>query len=547
MNPAILEIQQSIIGNKAEIHTAFGSKPLIYADYTASGRALSFIENFIRDQVLPFYANTHTEASHTGARTTRLREQARQIIRGAVNGTEEDQVIFCGSGATAAINKLTDILNLRLPGDLSNRYQLLQQIPRHLRPVVFIGPYEHHSNELPWRESIADVVKIPSCSQGKIDLDALETELRKYKERPLRIGSFSAASNVTGIKSEVQKITRILKRYDALAFWDYAAAAPYVDININDEDAIDGIFLSPHKFIGGPGAAGVLVVKRGIVCNTVPSTVGGGTVQYVTPIDHHYVTNIEQREEAGTPDIIGCIRAGLVFKLKQEVGIHEILKRERRLITLATDRLSRCPNVEILGPQEGERIGIFSLRFLHGDKDSHPGFIVALLNDLFGIQARSGCSCAGPYGHYLLDLDLQRSHELQAQIMAGHSILRPGWVRLNFNYFIDDDEFDYLLKAIELLAINGWRLLSSYHYDDRDGVWKHNDCATKPSGSLNASLLCSSSSSEKPRAQMYDLSECYEDAHRTLLNISHATTCPIELPEEAERLRWFKLPQEIAT
>ena len=315
MSNLIQKIRDSIIGDHAPIVTPFGSRPLIYADYTASGRSLCFIEDFIRDAVLPYYANTHSETSFTGAQTTALREQAREIIRQAVNGTHQDKVIFCGSGATSAINKLIDMLNLRLPKNLSDEFGLDGVIPVDHRPVVFIGPYEHHSNELPWRESIADTVVIPLDSTGQLDLVALEDALMKYIDRPLRIGSFSAASNVTGLKTDVPRVTSMLKRHGALSFWDYAAAAPYVRIDMNGHSPLDAVFISPHKFIGGPGTPGVLVVKGRVVSNAVPVTVGGGTVTYVTPEDHHYVANAERREEGGTPGIVESIRAGLVFKL----------------------------------------------------------------------------------------------------------------------------------------------------------------------------------------------------------------------------------------
>ena len=260
---------------------------MIYADYTASGRSLTFIEEYIRDAVLPYYANTHTETSFTGAQTTALREEAREIIREAVNGTEQDQVIFCGSGATTAINKLIDLLNIRLPRDLADKHQLNEQISAEDRPVVFIGPHEHHSNELPWHESIADVVSILLRPCGHIDLDELERQLNAYEDRYLLIGSFSAASNVTGVKSNVPGVTGLLNKYGALSFWDYAAAAPYVSIDLNGTTPIDAISFSAHKFVGGPGTTGVLVAKDFIFKNAVPAIVGGGRVVYVTPEDHY--------------------------------------------------------------------------------------------------------------------------------------------------------------------------------------------------------------------------------------------------------------------
>ena len=436
MNQLIEKIREAVIGSQQRFNTPFGEKPLVYADYTASGRGLAFIEDYIREQVLPWYANTHTETSFTGAQTTALREQARQQIRSAVNGSADDQVIFCGPGATAAINKIIDILNLRLPRDLSDRYQLESQIPSAQRPVIFIGPYEHHCNELPWRESIADVVSIPLTDCGQIDTAELESQLQAHAERPLRIGSFSAASNVTGIKSNVEKVTQILKRYDALAFWDYAAAAPYVGIDMQGENPLDAVFISPHKFVGGPGTPGVLVVKKNVLGNSVPTVVGGGTVMYVTPEDHLYIEDHERREEGGTPAIIESIRAGLVFKLQQEVGTDEIERREQSFVERAIKRFNAVSNIEILGGDTAPRLSIMSLRFRHGHRDLHYGFVVSLLNDLFGIQVRGGCSCAGPYGHSLLGMDMNYSRDIETEIQNGAIVLRPGWVRLNFNYFI---------------------------------------------------------------------------------------------------------------
>ncbi len=548
MNQLIEKIREAVIGPQQLFNTPFGGKPLVYADYTASGRGLAFIEDYIREQVLPWYANTHTETSFTGAQTTALREQARQQIRSAVNGSADDQVIFCGPGATAAINKIIDILNLRLPRDLSDRYQLESQIPSDQRPVIFIGPYEHHSNELPWRESIADVVSIPLTDCGQIDTAELESQLQAHADRPLRIGSFSAASNVTGIKSNVEKVTQILKRYDALAFWDYAAAAPYVGIDMQGESPLDAVFISPHKFVGGPGTPGVLVVKKNVLGNTVPTVVGGGTVMYVTPEDHLYIEDHERREEGGTPAIIESIRAGLVFKLQQEVGTDEIERREQSFVERAIKRFNAVSNIEILGGDTAPRLSIMSLRFRHGHRDLHYGFVVSLLNDLFGIQVRGGCSCAGPYGHSLLGMDMNYSRDIETEIQNGAIVLRPGWVRLNFNYFIGEQEFEFLLRAIELVAEHGWRLLPYYQFNDKSGVWQFQGQAMGLVSSLEgwrfAEFVYSKTASIDTLPTLQDICD---QAKAELTRVDRQENkYELQLTEAGERLRWFLLPQEAA-
>ncbi|EAQ98706.1 aminotransferase class V-fold PLP-dependent enzyme [Congregibacter litoralis] len=469
-------VQHDIVGNRAALRTPYGERPLIYADYTASGRSVGFIEDNIRNKVLPYYANTHTEASFTGAQTNALREAARAAIRQSVNGSTSDKIIFCGSGATAAINKLIDILGLRMPRELDRRYQLAAAIPEAERPVIFVGPYEHHSNELPWRETIADVIRIGLDINGHIDQAQLALALDTYSDRPLRIGSFSAASNVTGLRSDVVGITRLLKQSGALSFWDYAAAGPYVAIDMNcPHGAIDAAFISPHKFVGGPGTPGVLVVKEQLMTNAVPAVVGGGTVSYVSPTEHRYLKDPEHREEGGTPAIVESIRAGLVFALKDQIGIDLIDAREHALVAQALEHFAAIPEIEVLGPATPERLGIFSLRIKHAGKDLHHGFVAALLNDLFGIQARGGCSCAGPYGHDLLNINSDRSRALDKVVADGYECFKPGWVRVNFHYAVESAEINYILAALKLVAEHGARLMASYALDRQKGAWTHRD------------------------------------------------------------------------
>ncbi len=556
---ALIEaIRASVIGDDEAVAGPFGPRRVIYADYTASGRSLAFLEDYIREAVLPLYANTHTESSGTGLQTTRFREDARRIIRDAVGGTDEHAVIFCGSGSTAAVNKFLDVLNLRLPADLDDRYHLREAIPPAERPIVFIGPFEHHSNELPWRESIADVVVIGEDQDGHIDIAQLERELTAHRARPLKIGSFSAASNVTGIVSDTRAISILLHRHGALSCWDVAAAAPYVAIEMGPagdgpEDRLaykDAIFVSPHKFIGGPGTPGVLVARREHFRNRVPTMPGGGTVAYVNPTEHRYLADIEHREEGGTPAIVESIRAGLVFQLKAAVGAKAIRKREASFIRRAIARWRRNPALEILGNLEAERLSIVSFVVRYDGRYLHHNFAVALLNDLFGIQARGGCSCAGPYGHRLLGIDLDTSHEFEREIARGCEGIKPGWVRVNFNYFISEAVFEYILEAVDLVATHGWRLLPQYRFEPATGLWRHAAGPAEPPLSLRdvryeaGRMVYRAHRHREPEARLAD----YLDEGRRILADPPRPPAPPSRPEvdeDFEALRWFAWPDEI--
>ncbi len=548
-------IRASVIGAEHVVPGPFGPRRVTYADYTASGRSLGFIEDYIRDMVMPLYANTHTESSGTGLQTSRFREDAREIIRRCVNATDDHAVLFVGSGCTGAIDRIIRVLGLTIPRPLDDRYHFTDMIPESERPIVFIGPFEHHSNELPWRESIAQVVKIGEDRDGHIDQKQLEAELDRYKDHPMLIGSFSAASNVTGILSDTHGVSSLLHRYGALSFWDFAAAAPYVGIDMTPPDRPDAykdaIFISAHKLIGGPGTPGLLIARKDLFTNPVPGMPGGGTVAFVRPDSHEYLADIEHREEGGTPAIIESIRAGLVFQLKEAVGSERIRSLEEAFIEKAITSWQANPNIEILGNPDADRLSIVSFVVKHEGQYLHHNFIVSLLNDLFGIQSRGGCSCAGPYGHALLGIDAEHSEEIADEVILGCEGIKPGWIRVNLNYFISETVFDFIVEAVNLIATFGWKLLPWYRFDVETAGWEHVDGRGQTPFSLfdidySGGFLAYDAAPE--RASDYELAS-YIDEARSLFESIDPSTGPIADPLQAtasfEDLRWFLLPDEV--
>ncbi len=467
-------IRANEIGKRARIATPFGKRLLEYADLTATGRYLRGVEALLQ-RVKPYYANTHTEVSSTGRAMTRLREQSRRIIHRAVNASPSDEVVFVGSGATAAVNKLIGLLGWKVSEPLDRAYKLGAMIPRQQRPVVFIGPYEHHSNELSWLESIAEVHEVDLDEKGSLDLKDLEALLEKYADRPIKLGSFSAGSNVTGALTDVPAVARLLRKHKAIVCFDYAATAPYVPIDMHPADpneAIDAIVLSSHKFIGGPNGSGILVAHRSLFQSRTPERPGGGTVDYVSgsgaeSVD--YCENLAVREEGGTPAIISDIRAGVAFLAKDLVGASAIIAHERALARQVLKRLGKHPKIQLLGPCEVDRLAIFSFNI----ERIHHDFVSGLLDHLFGIQNRSGCSCAGPYGHRLLGIDDHRSEAYRHQIRSGLKGLKPGWVRVSIPYYATEEDVEFIVRAVEFIADHGRDFLPAYRLNWYDGGWEH--------------------------------------------------------------------------
>ncbi len=517
-------LRQELIGADAPIQTPFGERLMMYADYTASGRCLCFVENYLR-QLQRIYANSHTEDDISGRSMTQLLKEAETSIKRSVNAGDSGRIIAVGSGATGAIDKFQQLIGVALaPATRLLLGQLLgdamgpeeaAQFKDYLRknqPVVFVGPYEHHSNEISWRENLATVIPVQLNSDGGIDLGHLEELLQDpaCKGRK-RIGSFSAASNVTGMKSPVHKIAALLHRYDAIACFDYAASAPYVQIDMNPVDgqyagdaSLDAIFISPHKFLGGPGSSGVLVFNERLYHRELPPTVSaGGTVDYVGLEHQDFITHIEEREKPGTPGVLQVLKAAMVFEVKDSVTTTRIEKREHELLDKIFNRWLANPAIEILGNQDpAKRVGIISFNLIanpvaHPDlaetkKYLHPKFVTTLLNDLFGIQSRAGCSCAGPYGHRLLGIDEQTSEKYRKCVTDGYSGIKPGWCRISMHYVMDDLEVDFLLDAVDFVARYGGLFLRLYDFDLHDGSWnKKNTPASLQRFSLESALEAS--------------------------------------------------------
>ncbi len=489
-------LRDEIVGIDAAVPTPFGERLMVYCDYTASGRSLRFIERYLL-RLQRHYANSHTEDDITGRSMTRVLHQAEQAVKDAVNAGPAGRIVSVGFGSTAAIDRFQRIVGTALPP--ATREILFSLVREHAgagkaadlerfiaarRPVVFIGPYEHHSNELTWREGLCTVVVVRLGPDGGIDLAHLEELLKDPRfEGRLRIGSFSAASNVTGLISPIGELAAMLHRRGALACFDYAASAPYVRIDMNpppgpdgEDRSLDAVFISPHKFLGGPGSSGILVFNERVYRRNLPPSVsGGGTVAYVSRSGHDFFDDVEEREKAGTPGVLQTVKAALAFLVKEAVSVEVIERREQELLRRAFDRWRANPRIDIMGdPDPAKRIGIVSFNVRdEGGRYLHPKFVTVLLNDLFGIQSRAGCSCAGPYGHELLGIDEATSEKYREAIRRGYEGIKPGWCRVGFHYTMDDADADYLIEAVDLVGRSGRNFLPLYRFDLGSGAWTH--------------------------------------------------------------------------
>jgi selenocysteine lyase/cysteine desulfurase len=461
--------RRHIVGLNQEFESPYGIQKIIYADWTASGRLYKPIEEKILDTIGPFVANTHTETSITGSTMTLAYHEARNIIKSHVNASKDDVLITVGTGMTGAINKFQRILGLKVTENLKD----YTQIPDALRPIIFVSHMEHHSNQTSWLETIAKVIVIPCNNEGLICFDSFKELLEKHQDHPIKIAAITACSNVTGIRTDYHQIARIIHENNGLCFVDFACSAPYVSIDMhpeNENDYLDAITFSPHKFLGGPGTSGVLIFNKKLYKNLVPDNPGGGTVSYTNPWGNHdYIDDIETREDGGTPGFLQAIKIALSIKLKEEMGVENILAREHELNAIVFKRLSGIKNLHILAKNHTNRLGVFSFYI----ENAHYNLIVKLLNDRFGIQTRGGCSCAGTYGHYLLHVNEQTSRAIEQKILEGCLVERPGWIRMSIHPTMSNKDIEKICSAIEATANHFKEWQTDYKYDAIKNEFMH--------------------------------------------------------------------------
>jgi selenocysteine lyase/cysteine desulfurase len=461
--------RKNIIGIDQTFESPFGEKKIVYTDWTASGRLYKTIEEKLTTNFGPFVANTHTETTVSGTAMTLAYHKSRNMIKAHVNANENDVLITDGTGMTGVVNKFQRILGLKVPENLKAH----TKVPLENKPIVFISHMEHHSNQTSWLETIADVVVVPACEKGLFCLNNFQKLLEKHQDRTIKIASITSCSNVTGIKTPYYQIAKLMHQNNGLCFVDFACSGPYVTIDMHPEDpecALDAIFFSPHKFLGGPGTSGVLVFNKKLYRNMVPDNPGGGTVAWTNPWGlHQYVDNIEDREDGGTPGFLQVIKTALAIQLKEKMGVQNILDREKELVAYVFNDLETVPNIKILAVAHQERLGVISF-YIDG---LHFNLGVKLLNDKFGIQTRGGCSCAGTYGHYLLNVDQETSNNLVCQINSGDLIQKPGWIRMSIHPTTTNDEIAFVCDSIKSLAANHVLWQNDYQYNNQTNEFNH--------------------------------------------------------------------------
>lgn len=459
------------VGQEQTFASAHGQQRIVYADWTASGRLYGPIEERLLDTFGPFVGNTHSESSETGRAMTLAYHEAHRILKAHANAGPDDLIISTGSGMTGVVNKFQRILGLKAPQGLRRFLDIAEAD----RPIVFITHMEHHSNQTSWHESIADVVVVPPDEEGLVDLAALQALLHEYRDRPLKIGAFTACSNVTGVCTPYHALAKMMHRAGGVAFIDFAASAPYVDIDMHPADPeayLDAVLWSPHKFLGGPGSSGALIFNRNLYRNTVPDDCGGGTVNWTNPWGgYSFLDDIEAREDAGTPGFLQTIKAALAVQLKNQMGVPAMRQREEEIVPHVMDALQAIPGVNLLARTRRERLAIFSF-YVTG---IHYNLIVQLLNDRFGVQARGGCSCAGTYGHFLLHVDPTLSHSITGRIDQGDLSEKPGWVRISFHPSTTMVDIDHTLDAVRKIVDNIEEWAKEYVYSPLSNEFTRRD------------------------------------------------------------------------
>lgn len=444
----------NIIGNNLTFENEHGTHKVLYADWIASGRLYGPIEEALSWEIGPVVANPHSNASYTGAKITALYQEARQNIKRHVNAKAYDVLVTTGSGMSDALLRFQEILGLKQTN-----------FPTDQKPVVFITHMEHHSNHVSWMECDVDVVIVPQGKDNLVDPKNLEDQLEKYKDRKLKMGAFSACSNVTGIINPIHKLAKIMHEYGGFCFADYAASAPYADINMHPEDPeqdLDAIYFSPHKFLGGPGSCGVLIFNQ-LFHRGTPSIPGGGNVKWTNPWgDYGYSANIETQEDGGTPAFLQTIRASMAITLKEKMGVDRIKQRENELLVLAHLGLTAINNIEILEEHAiSERIGSIAFNI----KGLHYNLVVRLLNDRFGIQVRGGWSCASTYAHSLFHMNQTESKKISDEINTNNSTNKPGWVRLSLHPTMTNVELHFCIESIKQVCIQGKIWAKDFQYN----------------------------------------------------------------------------------